>query len=94
MRREGQDFHVVAMLIDLDQEAERHGAAVNTVLGGSYPYLAPEAFRHNAITEAVDIYSFELCYWKLQHWMPLGQGWPHIKLPWRWQWIKRGQEYQ
>jgi serine/threonine-protein kinase CTR1 len=57
---EGQDFQVVAMLTDfgLSRSRERHGAAVNTVLGGSYPYLAPEAFRHNAITEAVDIYSF------------------------------------
>ena len=50
----------VAMLTDfgLSRSRERHGAAVNTVLGGSYPYLAPEAFRHNAITEVVDIYSF------------------------------------
>ena len=57
---DGQNFHVVAMLTDfgLSRSRERHGAAVNTVLGGSYPYLAPEAFRHNAITEAVDIYSF------------------------------------
>ena len=31
---------------------------MDTVLGGSYPYLAPEAFRHRAITEAVDVYSF------------------------------------
>jgi tRNA A-37 threonylcarbamoyl transferase component Bud32 len=50
----------VAKLTDfgLSRTRSRTGAGLDTVLGGSYPFLAPEAFRSTPITQSVDVYSF------------------------------------
>ena len=50
----------IAKLTDfgLSRTRSRTGAGLDTVLGGSYPFLAPEAFRSTPITQSVDVYSF------------------------------------
>ena len=54
------DGVAVAKLTDfgLSRTRSRTGAGLDTVLGGSYPFLAPEAFRSTPITQSVDVYSF------------------------------------
>jgi serine/threonine protein kinase len=50
----------IAKLTDfgLSRTRQRNCAGLDTVLGGSYPFLAPEAFRSTPITQSVDVYSF------------------------------------